>query len=234
MSYRLTPPRPRPSAHTQVGLGAVEAGNGNDATPPSGIDLNALSKMGVEGGVLYLGGQIDRVADDLHREYSELRASQRRKHAENQETIARLEHVSSRAAAHAELAEQAADSTLDAVHALREELDSVKLALLGEVLPALRHVQPTLERVVELQRAVVALAEQLGQPPQKLDQRSSQIGELTAEELVELEQGTGLAGVVGRLVAGQARLAKRVGIGAAVAAASAPVAVEIIKAIFGG
>lgn len=206
-------PRPRSSGHTQVGLGVVEARNGNgDITPPSGVDLETLSQMGVEEGVLYLGEQVKRLADAEHKAHT----------------------VIAKAAAHAELAEQSADAASEDLRAIRDDLESLKLALLGEVLPALRHVQPTLERVVELQKAVVGLDQRLGQPPQKLDQRSSQVGELTAAELTELEQGTGLAGVAGRLVAGQARLAKRVGLGAAAAAAAAPVAVEVLKAIFGG
>ena len=207
-------PRPRSSGHTQVGLGVIEARNGNgDITPPSGIDLETLSQMGGEAGVMYLGEQVKRLADEEHRAHA----------------------VIARAAAHAELAEQSADNANEAIRAVRDEVEGIKLALLGEVLPALRHVQPMQTRVVELQRAVVALDERLGQPPGKLDQRASQVGDLTADEIAALErEGSGLFAVVGRVVANQARLIKRVGLGAAAAAAAAPVAVEVLKAIFGG
>jgi hypothetical protein len=169
--------------------------------------------MGVEAAVVYLGEQVKRMADEEHRAYA----------------------VTARAAAHAELAEQSADAAREDLRQVREEIESLKLALLGEVLPALRHLPPLQTRVVELQRAVVALDERVGQPPGKLDQRASQVGDLTAAEIAELERdGTGLAGVLGRTVAAQARLIKRVGIGAATAAAAAPIAVELIRTIFGG
>lgn len=78
----------------------------------------------------------------------------------------------------------------------------------------------------------------VGKPPKKLESRASHAGELTAQELSDLERGTGLAGVVGRLVAGQARLARKVAIGSAlgagIAAGGAPVLVDLIKQLFGG
>ncbi len=216
MTNRIAPP-PRPSGHTVVGLGVVEARNGNGhrddtPTPESGIDLETRGNMGVEEGVLYLGEQMRRLADEAHK----------------------AQLVTARAAAHAELAETSADRNGERLRELQGDVDTLRAAMLGEVIPALEKQNKALARIVELQAAVVALDVRLGQPPTKLDQRSSQVGELTAAELTELEQGTGLAGVVGRLVAGQARLAKRVGIGAGVAAAAAPVAVELVKYLFGG
>jgi hypothetical protein len=213
MSTGARIPPPRPSGHTVVGLGLVEARNGNgESTPPSGIDLDTLGQMGLEAGVMYLGEQVKRLADEEHRAHT----------------------VIARAAAHAELAETSADRNGERLRELQSDVDTIRAALLGEVIPALERQSKALARIVELQAAVVALDARLGQPPTKLDQRSSQVGELTAAELTELEQGTGLAGVVGRLVAGQARLAKRVGIGAGVAAAAAPVAIELVKYVFGG
>lgn len=202
-------PRPRSSGHTQVGLGAVEARNGNgDITPPSGVDLETL-----EAGVMYLGEQVKRLADEEHRAHT----------------------VIARAAAHAEMAEQSADNANEAIRAVRDEVEGIKLALLGEVLPALQRQASHVERIVELQKAVVALDQRLGQPPGKLDQRASQVGELTASEIADLErEGTGLFAVVGRIVANQARLIKRVGFGAAAAAAGAPLAVEVVKWLLGG
>lgn len=207
-------PRPRSSGHTQVGLGVIEARNGNgDITPPSGIDLETLSQMGGEAGVMYLGEQVKRLADEEHRAHA----------------------VIARAAAHAELAEQSADNANEAIRAVRDEVEGIKLALLGEVLPALQRQASHVERIVELQKAVVALDQRLGQPPGKLDQRASQVGELTASEIADLErEGTGLFAVVGRIVANQARLIKRVGFGAAAAAAGAPLAVEVVKWLLGG
>lgn len=76
------------------------------------------------------------------------------------------------------------------------------------------------------------LDERMGQPPVDIERRSQQ-GEHTPEELAALEQGTGLAGVVGRLVAGQSKLTKRVGLVTVVGASVTPAIIEIIK-LFGG
>lgn len=63
----------------------------------------------------------------------------------------------------------------------------------------------------ELQGQLLTVAGVLGRAPAKLDSRVSQTGQLTAEEIAELERGTGVAGVVGRLVVGQDKLVRRTG-----------------------
>lgn len=74
---------------------------------------------------------------------------------------------------------------------------------------------------------VDAIEKTLGRAPGKLEERASQIGEKTAAELADLESGTGALGVLGRLVAGQARLLTRVGL-VAVAGWTIPTIVSVL------
>lgn len=70
--------------------------------------------------------------------------------------------------------------------------------------------------------AIGHIVEVLGTPPQKIDVlRASQIGQLTAAELTELERGTGVQGMIGRLVAHDVRVAQAAGKAAGVAAGEA-------------
>jgi len=81
--------------------------------------------------------------------------------------------------------------------------------------------------VADTKAEVLRLGAQLGRAPQKIDVvRASQHGNLTAAELTALEQGTGVLGLLGRLVARDARIEqasverdKRIAEGAAKAAA---------------
>lgn len=103
-----------------------------------------------------------------------------------------------------------------------------------------QHAEQHARELDEIRGQLLTIAGTLGRPPQRLDERVSQQGELTKEQLIELEQGTGLAGTVGRLAAGQKRLERRVGIAAAlgsIAASSpswAPSVVDAITKLFGG
>ena len=118
------------------------------------------------------------------------------------------------------------------------------------------------EAVGSVGAAVIRIEAAVGQPPQKINiARASQQHELTAAELTALEQGSGLFGVVGRLVANDARsamaageaagtiagqeagrqVARRSGVvvglvstAGTVAAATADHWVPIVKAVFGG
>lgn len=94
---------------------------------------------------------------------------------------------------------------------------------------AVRHLAGEVD---DVKATVMRIDSALGRPPQKLEQRASQ-SEYTPAELVELEQGTGLAGVVGRLVAGQARLNRRVAIGAILGSAAVPLIAELLRLLGG-
>ena len=78
-----------------------------------------------------------------------------------------------------------------------------------------------------LEATVRAIDERLGQPPQDLAGRQSRSGQHTAAELVELEQGTGVAGVVGRLVAQVSRQEARL----ATIAIVTPVALKVAESL---
>jgi len=118
------------------------------------------------------------------------------------------------------------------------------------------------EAVGSVSAAVLRIEAAVGQPPQRISlARASQQHELTAAELTALEQGSGLFGVVGRLVANDARsamaageaagtiagqeagrqVARRSGVvvglvstAGTVAAATADHWVPLVKALFGG
>ena len=135
--------------------------------------------------------------------------------SEQTRTIGDLRIIVERAAVHADRAATKAEDAFAAVGRVLGEASVTRELAAGAV------------------RDVAAVREIVGTPPVDLT-RASQVGEHTAEELAQLERGTGIAGVVGRLVAGQSRLGKRVAIGAGISAAAAPIMVEIVKAIAGG
>jgi hypothetical protein len=66
--------------------------------------------------------------------------------------------------------------------------------------------------VAEIGAAVIRIETALGKPPQDISLgRASQQGDLTPAELTALEQGSGLQGIVGRLVANDVRAAQEAG-----------------------
>lgn len=127
---------------------------------------------------------------------------------------------------------------LERIRAAEDKIDELR-ALRAYTVRMAQHAEQHARELDEIRGQLLTIAGTLGRPPQRLDERVSQQGELTQEQLVELEQGTGLAGVVGRLAAGQKRLERRVGIAAAlgsVAASSpswAPAVVDVITKMFG-
>lgn len=122
MTNRIAPP-PRPSGHTVVGLGAVEARNGNGhrdetPTPPSGIDLDTLGQMGLEGGMLYLGEQLKRLGDERRLDRS----------------------LIERSAMHSEMAANRADAAKEEVKALRGDVAGIRLVIEGDVMPSIKAI----------------------------------------------------------------------------------------------
>lgn len=211
-------PPSRESGRTLVGLEAP-----SDVTPPSGIDLpRDLRQMTTHQLALYAIEHGKETRENFMRLDRERRERERQRvKAEEERRKAYLQREIER------------DGRIDGlITDVREavQLMRAKDAALDE----------SDGKFLELAGRVATLTTALGQPPQKLETRASQVGELTAAELTELEQGTGLAGVVGRLVAGQKRLERRVGLAAAlgsIAASSpswAPAAVDLVTKIFGG
>jgi chromosome segregation ATPase len=147
-------------------------------------------------------------------------------------------------------AEEKIDALISDGRGDRAKLDGIRRELRTLRLYAVRvaqHGEAHAKELDEIKGHMLALAgqiatvvESIGKAPQKLSERQSQQGELTKEELEQLEQGTGLAGVVGRLVAGQKRLERRVGTAAVLgglAASSpswAPAVVDVVSKLFGG
>lgn len=235
-------PLPRPSGHTVVGLGAVEARNGGHAIDPREEHDEAVTPRSMEIDTESLRGLAGN-DEDARRGSVDYLAGQLR---EMREEIARQGTLSAATARHTHGAERA-------VVQLETKAEERHKELLG----ALKGVS---DAVGDLAGQVVNLDLQIGKEPEKIDlTRASQVGNLTAEELTQLEHGTGLKGLVGRLVAGLARareadralaedLAKKLGrlagiragvsAGATALATTAPGwvphAVEFAKQIFGG
>ena len=93
--------------------------------------------------------------------------------------------------------------------------------------------------------ALTNIDKRIGQLPERVDLlRASQLGVLTPDELSAIEKGTGLSGMVGRLVAGQietsTKLARviglRAGIGAGLTAVltSSPTWLPALMDLIGG
>lgn len=93
---------------------------------------------------------------------------------------------------------------------------------------ALFALLPIPARIATVEALAKDLDERVGQAPNKLTERASLTRELTATEYVELERGTGLAGVTGRLVAADRRLAARIGLVAVVASTVPQVALVLL------
>jgi hypothetical protein len=207
-----TPPS-RESGRTLVG---IEPPRNGDITPPSGIDLpRDLRSMTTHQLALYAIEHGKETRDNFMRLDRERRERERaRLKAEEERRKAYLQRELER------------DARID--------------GLITDVRGAVQMMREKDAALDERDGRFLELAARVGQAPQKLEMRASQVGELTAAELTELEQGTGLAGVVGRLVAGQKRLERRVGLAAAlgsIAASSpswAPAAVDLLSKVFGG
>jgi hypothetical protein len=210
---------PRPSEPTRVGLGVIEGSRARSDTtdrdvgngPPTPRSRVTADLAGADTSVVL--EHINRAVDQRKREHEDLL--------------------------------QVVDDLADKVDALitdgrgdRAKLDGVRRELASLRAHAVRLVQrgeATAKELDELRGAMLTLAGQVGtlvelvgRPPQKLSALASQQEQLTAAELVELERGTGLAGVVGRLVANDSRIETRVGMVALVASTVPQVAIVLL------
>lgn len=179
----------------------------DDLTPESGTDLTdlqALSRMTTSEYLLYLANQVREVREQLQR----------------------TQIAATKACAASHMAERHADANREGIRVLREDVESLKLAVLGELIPVARRSRERLD----------ALEDKIGSPPHTIDiGRASLVKDHSAAELTAMERdGTGLYAVVSRLIAGQSRMSKRVAIGAGVSAAAAPVIIELVKTLIGG
>lgn len=187
----------------------MSAGNGHDApqTPRSGIDLTMLRDLSPSEAVVYLAEQI----------------------RETRETIARLDSTIARAATHADRGERSADAAREEARAAVTAAQTTR----ADLLAFLADLEGRMLGAVGAQaRETARLAALIGEAPRIIDPRESKAGEHTPAELAEMERGTGLAGVVGRLSADHSRLVRRVALGASLAAALPPIIAEILRAIF--
>lgn len=119
-----------------------------------------------------------------------------------------------------------------AISHLRGEVS--KLATKDQLQAHDDRVSDVMAQVLTMSASLETLTALVGKPPQKLDERVSQQGQHTDAELAEMEEGTGIAGTLGRLAAQHKRLARRVLIGAALGTAIPTTVIEIIKAAIGG
>lgn len=181
-------------------------------TPRSGVDLGPLI------GLLQSEDDPEDERDRV-RAVSYLAGQLRELRKQTQRTAAGLEATVTHAAVAQKWSETARSEILEAKDELRKEF---REGLAG-VRDGLGGVTEELGNVLA---AVSKLSEAIGTAPGPLDamsRRASMVGELTAEEIRQLEEGgTGVLGLVARLVAGQARavegLARLTGIKAGIAA----------------
>lgn len=214
----------------------------SERTTPHGdrmLTIDEIRALGPESGVVYLAEQVGAL----------------------REVLARLESIVGTSASHSDRAATVASNVMDDVTALVAKANTLE-KYLDDVIEAVFVLQPLPERMrdvyrllVDTQRELLEVKLLIGTPPQDLSGRQSLMRELTREEYEQLEQGTGLAGVVGRLVAGQkrmeerlanqfevriAKLERRLGVAAAlgsIAASSpswAPPTIDLLTKIFGG
>lgn len=244
----MNPSRPRDSSRTLPGVEPPTRPHvdhsvpRSDRTTPHGdgmLTIAEIRALGPESGVVYLAEQVGAL----------------------REVLARLESIVGTAASHSDRAATVASNVMDDVSALVAKANTLE-KYLDDVIEAVFVLQPLPERMrdvyrllVDTQRELLEVKLLIGTPPQDLSGRQSLTRDLTKEEYEQLEQGTGLAGVAGRLVAGQKRLEerlkkhietrlqvleRRVGIAAvlgSVAASSpswAPQAIDLLSKVFGG
>lgn len=229
-------PHGRPSEPTQVGLGVVEgsrmragARNGDTPQSPQSYDLGGNGngdngdgpKTGRPGAT-----ELRRMTDDERWIYI---AEQLRETREYMQTTAR---EAARASVDATHAAERADTCIEDVRGLakfvreRDAAQDKRDEQLFALLPIPREVDKLTARVGRIETV-------LGRAPEKLEERASQTGEKTAAELAALEAGTGALGVLGRLVAGQARILTRVGLMAVLGSTVPPIVYILIQSEHG-
>lgn len=136
-------------------------------------------------------------------------------------------HAHAMGEAYADRLRALAHESREREHALRKELE-VDAGRIDALIADVRKESAAHgEAIVRLESLVKAIDDRLGQPPQDLANRQSRSGQHTAAELIELEQGTGVAGVVGRLVAQVSRQEARL----ATIAIVTPIALKVAESL---
>jgi len=204
------------------------------STPTRGddmLDMDQIRALGPESAAIYLAEQLGALRESIDR---------------IRDVAAEAKSISGTAAAHSDRAATVSSDMMDRVNALVARANKIQTDV-ETVIEAVFVLQPLPARVhqafkliVELQSQVAEVKLLIGMPPVDLSGRHSLTRELTKEEYEQLEQGTGLAGVIGRLVVGQKRLERRVGIAAALGSVAAsspswvPAVWDAASKIFGG
>ena len=178
------PPRPAPSGQTSVGLGIVEAVRERDqTTPPSGTERERFRPALGQANTSLVLSEFHRLEGKVDAVITDLRAERTARGA-----IARVVAEDRALSREAHMRAMQRDSELaSSVASLSDEMGRVGAA-------------------------VIRIEATLGKAPQAISiGRASQQGDLTPAELHALEQGSGLLGVVGRLVANDVRSAQEAG-----------------------
>lgn len=178
------PPRPAQSGQTSVGLGIVEAVRERDqTTPPSGTERERFRPELEQANTSLVLSEFHRLEGKVDAVITDLRAERTARGA-----IARV------------VAEDRALSREAHVRAMQRDSELAS------------SVASLSDEVGRIGAAVIRIEATLGKAPQAISiGRASQQGDLTPAELHALEQGSGLLGVVGRLVANDVRSAQEAG-----------------------
>lgn len=178
------PPPPRPSGRTSVGLGVAELVREREqTTPPSGIESQHFRPEIEQANTSLVLSEFHRLEGKVDALIVDLRS----------ERVAR-DALARQLAEHGDLTRVALVRSMQRDSEIAASVSSVS------------------DEVGRIGAAVIRIESTLGTPPQAISiGRASQQGDLTPAELTALEQGTGLLGVVGRLVANDVRMAQEAG-----------------------
>ncbi len=188
----MRPPPPRPSGQTTVGLGVIEGERArasgpvrdrDQTTPPSGAERHQFRPEFEQANTSLVLSEFHRLEGKVDAVITDLRAERTARGA-----IARVVAEDRALSREAHMRAMQRDSELaSSVASLSDEMGRVGAA-------------------------VIRIEATLGKAPQAISLgRASQQGDLTPAELHALEQGSGLLGVVGRLVANDVRSAQEAG-----------------------
>lgn len=123
---------------------------------------------------------------------------------------------------------------LDSIAITVHRLSSALASLQQETISHRAALAETTMETGILRSSVTALNERVGVPPDKFEARISQIGQLTASELSDLERnGTGLFAAVAKNSAHISRIMSRVAIITVASTAAVPIVAEVIKFLVG-
>lgn len=178
------PPPPRPSGRTSVGLGVAELVREREqTTPPSGTERERFRPELEQANTSLVLSEFHRLEGKVDALIVDLRAERAARDA-----------LSRNVAEHRNLTREALTRSMQRDSELAASVSSVS------------------DEVARIGAAVIRIESTIGTPPQDISiGRASQQGDLTPAELTALERGTGLMGIVGRLVANDVRAAQEAG-----------------------